>query len=151
MNRYCANMRSHTYILFGLLGLLLQVTSLDAQLTGKWKTIDDTDGKEKSIVEIYEKAGKLYGRVDRLLEAADKTHCDKCPGELKGKPILGMVILQDLLQSHSGGTDGKILDPASGKTYSCYIELESQDKLKLRGYIGLPAFGRTQYWYRVRT
>lgn len=139
------------YILFVLFVPLLWCATLNAQVTGKWKTVDDTDGKEKSIVEIYEKSGKLYGRVDRLLEAADKTHCDKCPGEQKGKPILGMVILQDLLKSHSGGTDGKILDPASGKTYSCFIELESQDKLKLRGYIGMPAFGRTQYWYRVKT
>ncbi len=130
-----------------LLGL---TTALPAQVTGMWKTIDDTDGVEKSIVEIYEHNGKLHGRVDRLLPRADKTHCAACKGELKNKPITGMVILTNLNPSPTGGTDGKILDPASGKTYSCYIELESPDKLKLRGYLGMPAFGRTQYWYRVK-
>jgi uncharacterized protein (DUF2147 family) len=125
-------------------------TTAPAQITGKWKTIDDTDGIEKSIVEIYEQNGKLHGRVDQLLEAATKIHCDKCPGDQKNKPITGMVILQDLTKTDKGGTDGKILDPASGKTYSCYIELIDPNKLKLRGYLGLPAFGRTQYWYRVK-
>ena len=44
---------------------------------------------------------------------------------------------------------GSILDPASGSEYNCKIELVSDDKLKVRGYIGMPLLGRTQYWYRV--
>lgn len=137
--------------LFWFVWILFPLATTQAQVTGRWKTVDDTDGKEKSIIEIFEKNGKLYGRVDELLEDADKTVCERCPGDLKNKPILGMIILTDLLKSHSGGTDGKILDPGTGKSYSCYIELENPDKLKLRGYLGLPAFGRTQYWYRVRS
>ncbi len=137
--------------LFWFVWILFPLATTQAQVTGRWKTVDDTDGKEKSIIEIFEKNGKLYGRVDELLEDADKTVCERCPGDLKNKPILGMIILTDLLKSHSGGTDGKILDPGTGKSYSCYIELETPDKLKLRGYLGLPAFGRTQYWYRVRS
>jgi hypothetical protein len=30
-------------------------------VTGKWKTVDET-GQAKSIVEIYEKSGKIYGK-----------------------------------------------------------------------------------------
>jgi uncharacterized protein (DUF2147 family) len=45
---------------------------------------------------------------------------------------------------------GKVLDPKNGKTYKCFIVLESKNKLKIRGYIGLPLIGRTQYWYRVK-
>jgi uncharacterized protein (DUF2147 family) len=30
----------------------------------------------------------------------------------------------------------KILDPKSGKVYKCFITLQSEDKLKVRGYIG---------------
>ncbi len=33
---------------------------------GIWKNIDDEDGKEKSHIEIYEKNGKLYGKVIKL-------------------------------------------------------------------------------------
>lgn len=108
------------------------------------------DKVEKSIVEIYEENGKLYGKVIKLLPAATHTHCDRCNGELKGKPIEGMVILRDLTPTSNGGKNGKVLDPSNGKTYEAYIELESADKLKLRGYIGNPAFGRSQYWYRLK-
>lgn len=135
---------------YTVLWMLFLPMVASGQITGKWKTVDDTDGVEKSIVEIYEKNGKLHGRVESLLAGADKTHCSACKGDLKDKPITGMVILSNLEKTSKGGDDGKILDPASGKTYSCYIELETPDKLKLRGYLGMPAFGRTQYWYRVK-
>jgi uncharacterized protein (DUF2147 family) len=91
----------------------------------------------------------LYGRVDELLPDAPHHTCDRCPGDLKNKPIEGMIIMKDLRKTKNGGEHGKILDPGTGKTYSVQVELASQDKLKLRGYIGSPAFGRTQYWSRV--
>jgi uncharacterized protein (DUF2147 family) len=43
-----------------------------------------------------------------------------------------------------------VIDPGTGKIFSCSIELESQDKLKLRGYLGVPAVGKTSYWNRVK-
>lgn len=139
----------HTSSLSILMLLALPFLS-QAQITGKWKHVDDKDGKEKSIIEIYEKGGMLYGRVDALLKDAPHKTCDRCPGELKGKPIEGMVIMKDMKKTETGGGEhGKIMDPGTGRTYSVQIELASQDKLKLRGYLGTPAFGRTQYWSRV--
>ncbi len=43
---------------------------------------------------------------------------------------------------------GSLYDPVSGKTYSGRISLDG-DRLKLRGYIGVPLFGRTETWTRV--
>ena len=37
--------------------------SFSQTIFGKWKTIDDETGKEKSIVEIFEKQGKIYGKI----------------------------------------------------------------------------------------
>jgi len=121
-----------------------------AQLVGRWTAMGDMDYKPKAIIEIYEANGKLQGRVEKVLPDAAYTICEKCDGDLKNKPIAGMVILTDLSKTDTGGKDGKILDPGSGNTYSCYMELESPDKLKLRGYLGLPALGRTQYWFRIK-
>ena len=108
------------------------------------------DGKEKSIVEIYEQDGKLHGKIIELLPAATYTKCENCDGELKNKPLKGMVIIRDLIKTEDGGEDGLVMDPLNGKTYSCYVKLEGHDKLKLRGYLGTPALGKTQYWYRVK-
>ena len=131
--------------------MIISISSLLSQVTGMWKTIDDRNGSEKSIMEIFEQGGKLHGRIIKLLSEATFTSCDKCPGDLKDKPLVGMVIIHDLTQTETGGTGGSVMDPKNGRTYSLYVELESPDKLKLRGYIGIPALGRTQYWYRIKT
>lgn len=117
---------------------------------GIWKNLDDTDGKEKSHIEIYEVNGKLEGKVIKLLPAASITHCDKCKGDNKGKSLVGMKILTDMKSSGSGWSGGHILDPATGKVYKCKMETEGADKLKVRGFIGVSLIGRTQSWYRVK-
>jgi uncharacterized protein (DUF2147 family) len=120
-------------------------------VVGRWKTIDDETGKAKGIVEIYEQSGKIYGKVVDILEQENKKRvCENCSGDDKNKPILGMIIIKGLSKEDSEYTNGKILDPKNGKIYKCYITLETKDKLKVRGYIGISLFGRTQYWYRVK-
>lgn len=120
-------------------------------VTGKWKTIDDETGNAKAIVEIYEESGKIYGKVVDILEEENKKRvCSNCSGEDKDKPILGMTIIKGLSKEGSEYANGKILDPKNGKLYRCFIKLETEDKLKVRGYIGISLFGRTQYWYRVK-
>jgi uncharacterized protein (DUF2147 family) len=136
-------------MLVWLPGLVVAQTT-QAQVTGLWQVADEKDGVVKSIVEIYEKDNTYYGRVKEVLKTSRRTHCENCTGDLKDKPLTGMIIMYDVKKSRSGGTDGKVLNPATGKMYSCNIDLVSEDKLKLRGYIGLPAFGKTMYWERLR-
>ena len=118
---------------------------------GKWKTIDDETGKEKAIVEIYEADGKIYGRITEILEVEHRyKKCTLCKGADKDKPIFGLIFIKGLKKDGEEYNGGKILDPKNGKLYKCYITLENKDKLKVRGYIGISLFGRTQYWYRVK-
>lgn len=126
------------------------IMSTHAQVTGLWKITDENSKVEKSIVEIFEKDNAYHGRVVSILPTSKRTHCDRCEGDLKDKPLVGMVIIHDLTKTANGGEDGKILNPANGKTYSCYIELVAPDKLKLRGYLGFPAFGKTMYYNRLK-
>lgn len=129
---------------------MFSVVAQDSVL-GKWKTIDDETGEAKSIVSIYEKGGKLYGKIDEILNSDRRDAvCDKCSGDLKNKPILGMVILKDLKKDGSSYSGGTILDPQKGKSYKCTISLENPDLLKVRGYIGFSLIGRSQYWHRVK-
>ncbi|MFC1887325.1 DUF2147 domain-containing protein [Candidatus Cloacimonadota bacterium] len=127
--------------------------SQDLSPVGKWKTIDDETGEPKSIIEIWEENGMLYGRIEFLFLEPDEDPnplCDKCTGELKDQPVLGMVILKDLKQSGQQWKGGTILDPDNGKTYKCKIEvIEEGKRLKVRGFIGVSLLGRTQYWEKV--
>ena len=136
-------------LLVAVVSIVLWI-EMDAQVTGMWKITDEKDNVEKSIVEIFEKNNKYYGRVVKILPTSKRTHCEHCAGDQKDKPLVGMIIVSDLIKNENGGTDGKVLNPANGKTYSCYIELVEPDKLKMRGYLGWPTFGKTMYWNRLK-
>jgi uncharacterized protein (DUF2147 family) len=74
------------------------------------------------------------------------------PDESKrDRTVKGILLLKglDYDPDDQQWEDGTIYDPESGKTYDCYVELESKDKLKVRGYIGVSMIGRTQYWTRI--
>ena len=132
--------------------LLASQFSFSQNIIGKWKTIDDETGKEKSIVEIFEKNGKVFGRILEVLDPEKKNKkCELCEGEDKNKSIQGLIIIKGLTKEDDEYSNGKILDPKNGKLYKCSISLESKDKLKVRGYIGISLIGRTQYWYRAKS
>jgi len=118
---------------------------------GTWKTIDDKTGEAKSHIEIYSENNSLHGKISKLLQSDEDTLCDKCPGHKNMKPVLGMVILEDLKPFKGYWKKGKILDPENGNEYGCsmWFEEEKSNELKVRGkhWTGLY---RTQTWYRVR-
>lgn len=121
-------------------------------IIGRWKTVDDETGKATSVIEIFEKHNKIHGRIVELLNSKAKNpKCEKCEGEDKNKPIIGLVVLRGLKREKDGNySDGKILDPKHGKIYKCNLSLESKDRLKVRGFIGINLLGRTQFWERVK-
>ncbi len=134
-----------------ILVLLSGIMTISAQsVVGKWKTFDDKTGDAKSIVEITEKDGKVYGKIIEILNPEKKNDkCTNCPDQDKDKPLKGLTIIKGLKKDGKDYSDGKILDPVSGKLYKCTISLDGKDKLKVRGYVGISAFGRTQTWNRV--
>ena len=132
--------------------MLVSTLHFSQSVVGKWKTIDDETGKAISVVEIYEKGGKIYGKVHDIIDPKDRNKiCSNCTGEDKDKPIMGLTVIKGLVKDGAEYTSGKILDPKYGRLYKCFITLESKDKLKVRGYIGISLFGRTQYWHRIKS
>ena len=122
----------------------------NSTITGQWLNIDDETGKPKAIVEIYEQAGKIYGKIVQLFRKPEQNPnpvCRKCTDYRKNQKVIGMIILEKLEPKGKEWSGGKILDPANGKIYDCKIWLED-GKLKVRGYLGL--FFRTQTWQQVK-
>jgi uncharacterized protein (DUF2147 family) len=135
-----------------LLSLLLSTFFTVVQnlsITGKWVTIDDETGKEKSEVTVFIKQNRLYARIDRLLLEEDQgKKCTECKDDKQGQPIEGMLIINGLEPDGDSWSDGEILDPANGKYYDCTLKLEDKNTLLVRGYIGFSFIGRTQQWKR---
>jgi uncharacterized protein (DUF2147 family) len=133
-----------------IIALIIMNVSIYAQSPiGIWKTIDDKDGREKSHIQIYENNGKLYGKIIKLLPAAEGTRCDACKGDRKGKNLVGLDILWGMKKQKDGTyDDGEIIDPKSGKIYDCSIEVKGNELL-VRGYLGLSLLGRTQTWHKL--
>ncbi|MCX7217272.1 MAG: DUF2147 domain-containing protein [Burkholderiales bacterium] len=137
---------------FALLFGALFTAQASESPVGVWRTIDDKTGKEKSLVRIVEANGELRATIEKLFREPHEEpnpNCDKCPGERKNKPVLGMMIMTGLKKSGSEYDGGEILDPANGKTYRVKMwTAEGGKKLNVRGFIGVSLLGRTQVWVR---
>lgn len=133
--------------------LSANVFAQQASPAGLWKNIDDQTGKPRALIRITESNGEYSGKVERLfMEAGDDQNpkCISCSGALKNQPILGMTILTGMRQEGADYAGGHILDPSSGRNYKSKMSLlEDGKRLDVRGYIGMPTFGRSQTWLRV--
>ena len=131
--------------------LIAGVTAAHAQNTpvGVWKTIDDGTRQERSLVRISESGGVISGKIEKLFNPLGPNPvCDKCSDDRKGKPIVGLAILEGVKQSGDVWEGGEILDPNNGKSYRVRLKpIDNGQKLEVRGYIG--PFFRTQTWIRV--
>lgn len=117
-----------------------------ASIEGKWQTRDDATGKPKAIVQISKTGNTYTGRIVGLAADVPTSCAETCA--YKGQ-LLGLTVVRGLTQeSDDSYVNGKIYDPKNGKTYSSKASV-SGNTLKVRGYIGISAFGRTQTWTRV--
>ncbi len=130
------------------------------KILGYYLTYDDETGAEKSQVQIYKDAsGKYFGKIVWLKEPNKNGKPkvdDKNPDtKLQSRAIIGLEMLKGFKfnEKDNEWNDGSIYNPASGKTYSCYINFESATKVKIRGYIGASwmGLGKTAYWTKEAT
>lgn len=139
-------------IVLALAAMFNTAWAQEASPVGLWKNIDDKSGKPRSLIRITESNGVLSGKIEKIFKEPgedENPKCDKCEGERKDKPIIGMVFMSGLKKDGDEYTGGEILDPNNGKVYRSKIKLiEDGKKLSVRGYVGAPMFGRSQVWVR---
>ena len=108
-------------------------------------------------VQVFPCADEFCGKVVWLRSPLGEDGCelrdDKNPNStLRTRPIIGLLVLTGLRPADddlAAWNGGSIYDPASGHTYSCEARLESDNRLFLRGYLGIRLLGRTTTWTRV--
>jgi len=102
---------------------------------------------------MYEKDGKYFGKLTWLENGVGSD--GKTPikdtknkdAKLRTRTLLNAVILQGFVYKEGKWTGGTVYDPKSGKIYSSELKLNGEN-LEVRGYIGIPAFGRTSVFTR---
>jgi uncharacterized protein (DUF2147 family) len=115
-----------------------------------------------SIFEIQVIDGALQGEVRALLNplylpdedsggrtGLVRTDDNNPDAELTGRPILGLPMFSEY-QLEGGRWRGKIYDPESGNTYQSHMKINGVGDLEIRGYIGMPMFGRTAIFAPVQ-
>ena len=82
-------------------------------IEGIWVSQDDETGREKSESSYHiKKTVSFTVKIINLLLPEDEgKKCVNCKGSNKGKPIVGMVIINDLQLEDDTWEEGTILDP----------------------------------------
>ena len=120
-------------------------------VVGKWLS-ESGEGQ----IQIYKKGDRYFGKLVWLKfpdgdDGKPKVDARNPDPAKQKRTINGLELLQNF--SFSGDNvweDGTIYDPKTGKTYSCKLTLVSNNKLNIRGFIGISILGRTEKWTRVK-
>jgi uncharacterized protein (DUF2147 family) len=129
--------------------LSLNTLAAESDVVGLWLS-GDGDG----WIEIRRNGDEVIGIIagsPNKKEGDPPRLDDKNPDpEQRGRELDGVTIMQgfkyDGDDHWSGGT---IYDPDSGNTYKGKLTLIDANTLKLRGYIGISLFGRSDTWTRT--
>ncbi len=126
----------------------LSVAAEEADIEGRWLS-----GDGEGWIDIRLVDGKPVGTAagSTTAKAGDPVRRDDLNPDpaLRDRPLKGITILHGF---EYVGDDvwkgGRIYDPNSGKTYKSSMTLVNKNTLKVRGYIGISLFGRSDTWTR---
>ncbi|HSW67832.1 MAG TPA: DUF2147 domain-containing protein [Bacteroidales bacterium] len=149
--------------LFFLITTLIVVVNIDVlaqnnppkadAVVGYYLAVDDEDNPN-SQVRIFKAAnGKYYGEIVWLKEPLEADGSEKFDTKnpdpkLHDRKILGLRILNDFVfdASDNEWTGGTIYSPKTGKTYRSYLRFDKENRLRVRGFVGVSLLGKTVFW-----
>jgi uncharacterized protein (DUF2147 family) len=143
-------------LLFILSAAAISSASQGEDILGTWN-----NAEKDAKIEIFKCNGKYCGKIVWVKEpnypAGSREGTPGTPRldhhnpdtTKRSRPILGLQIVNDFIFA---GEDvwkgGTVYDPKSGYTYRGKMTLVSPNELELRGFVGVPLFGRTTTWTR---
>jgi uncharacterized protein (DUF2147 family) len=106
-------------------------------ILGKWLTESG-----HGVVEMVRCGNAVCGRIIGI----DRTPSEPMPTDVAGHSQCGLQIISEVTQANDGAWYGRIVDPRDGATYHAKLWVDSDGRLNLRGYVGIPLLGSTQVW-----
>ena len=120
---------------------------------GDWTVMDEESGEAQAVVRIQEVRGRVEGRIVEVLPTEEypepNFRCDDCAGEYEGADLREIRLIRDMEWDGARLSGGRIVDPKKDRAYRLLMTLDGQDRLRVRGYLGVKALGRTQVWHRA--
>lgn len=116
-------------------------------IAGTWLS-GDGDGLIAVEVSGTALSGRIVGSPNDDPDRATTDIHNPDPA-LRARPLVGLELFSGFKYDGDGvWSGGFIYDPNSGNTYRCKITLQDPTTLKVRGFIGIALFGRTETWKR---
>ena len=122
---------------------------------GLWEQVDETSGRAESWFRITEKNGVYQGNIVKIFpkpgdDPNKKWLCDKCEGEERNAPVLGLALIKGMQRKGMAYENGTIMDPRDGQVYRALMRLSPDGKqLEVRGFLGFALLGRSQILNRL--
>ena len=112
-------------------------------ILGEWIS-ENKDGK----IVIFKQADRYYGKIT-WGKTPGRKDTNNPDSRLRNRELVGSVILKEFVFKGESWENGTIYDPNSGKTYDCILKVkDNNQKLDIRGFVGMAMFGRTSTWSR---
>jgi uncharacterized protein (DUF2147 family) len=119
--------------------MLAAADAPDPAILGTWLTESG-----HGVIEIVRCENAVCGSIVGI----DRTPDEPMPTDVTGRSQCGLTIISDVTQAANNAWYGKIVDPRDGATYHAELWVDSEARLNLRGYVGIPLLGSTQVWSR---
>lgn len=140
------NIKIIILMISGLIGFSHVNAAEGDEVLGTWIN-QAGDGQIKISVQEGKYVGVILGSTDP--DSPDRKDINNPDPALKDRSLTDLTILADLIYRGSNKwSGGWIYDPNNGKTYKCKMTLKDINTLDIRGYVGIPAFGRSEEWKR---
>jgi uncharacterized protein (DUF2147 family) len=115
-------------------------------IVGEWCTQREENRPPGRIKFVRGDDGTYMGIISWQSEPRNDVH-NKDP-KLRGRPLLGIVLMWHLRYEDGEYVDGYIYNPEDGGTYRLNAEVLSPESLKIRGYLGISLLGQSKIWSR---
>ena len=140
-----------TLLLTIALGVARVAAAQTASPVGVWRNPD----QQGFAFEIYACGNQLCGKFAAVptdpATGQPLTDPENPDPKLRGRSRLGLVFMQHFISDKPNTwTQGRIYNPADGRTYSALLTLKSPTTLEVRGYLGFSLLGQSQTWTRLK-